>query len=200
MIVGVSLAFPSVRPSAFFAVVGMAVSSLTLALVGPVATAAVSAPAAVVTPALKKFPLQGRALAAQLKPHNRALLPTVERWAYSAIGDAFDQEALMEVQIVSALHIYKVFNKKMSLPDATSALRISWRESRLLPNVVNDTNTNKTMDWGLFQLNDGGTLQAAGGEPNQAALRPRWNVRAAARLIAEHGWAPWGGPMYPVGT
>lgn len=167
-------------------------------------TRSVAAPAGVTstvvaTPGLKQFPLQPRSLAAQLRPRNRAILPQVQQWATTVIGDGLDQPTgLMEVQVVSAMHIYRVFTRELGSTNAAIALRIAWRESRLLPNVVNDTNKNRTMDWGLFQLNDGGTLQAAGGLPQESVLRPRWNSLAAARLVAAYGWDPWGGSVYQL--
>jgi hypothetical protein len=143
---------------------------------------------------LTMYPLQARSVAAQLSARNRAKLPKANRWASRILAPVMDQPAgLTEVQMVSALHIRRIFRKRLGASAAKGALRISWRESRLLPNVVNDTNRNKTNDWGLFQLNDGGTLQYAGGVPGVSALRPKWNVRAAVRLIEGAGWAPWGG-------
>lgn len=62
-------------------------------------------------------------------------------------------------------------------------------------------NSDGTIDWGAFQLNDGGTLQASldaigvsyssTAEARQLALDTAINVRAAAQIYAERGWAPW---------
>lgn len=62
-------------------------------------------------------------------------------------------------------------------------------------------NSDGTIDWGVFQLNDGGTLQASldaigvsyssTAEARQLALDTAINVRAAAQIYAERGWAPW---------
>jgi hypothetical protein len=140
------------------------------------------------------FPLQAKSLAAHLSARNRARLPRANVWAGRVLADVMDQPTgLTEVQNVSALHIRRIFRKHLGPESAAAGLRIAWRESRLLPNVVNTSNANRTNDWGLFQLNDGGTLQHAGGRPGASALRPRWNARAAARLIADVGWWPWGG-------
>lgn len=157
----------------------------------PSAHAARSAPSA---PGMLTYPMPPRAQPEQLSPSVQAKLPALAVKSQKILGDAMtDQTALMPVQVVSALHIQRAFRKQLGNAAWRSALRISWRESRLLPNVVNDTNTNGTKDWGLFQLNDGGTLQYAGGTPGQDSLRPRWNARAAAHLVAEVGWGPWGG-------
>ncbi|MFN8126847.1 MAG: hypothetical protein U0R64_10125 [Candidatus Nanopelagicales bacterium] len=136
-----------------------------------------------------------RAVPEELGAGARAKLPAIAERVPAILGDAMDQTALMPVQQVSALQIRRAFRHKFGNAAYRSALRISWRESRLLPNVVNDKNSNGTKDWGLFQLNDGGTLQYAGGEPGPDALRTRWNARAAARLVASNGWGPWGGML-----
>lgn len=62
-------------------------------------------------------------------------------------------------------------------------------------------NSDGTIDWGVFQLNDGGTLQGAldaigvsyssTAEAQQIALKTETNVKAAAQIYAERGWAPW---------
>ena len=70
------------------------------------------------------------------------------------------------------------------------ALAIAWCESRLVPDAVGSRNTDGTHDWGVFQLNDGGTLQHLGGTP-QTALDPAWNVEAAKRLYDQVGFRPW---------
>jgi len=150
------------------------------------ATAAAGVPAT--------FPLQAKSVAAHLSVRNRARLPKARLWASRVLSDVMDQPGgLTEVQNVSALHIRRTFRKRLGGESAVAGLRIAWRESRLLPNVVNTSNSNRTNDWGLFQLNDGGTLQHAGGQAGIAALRPRWNARAAVRLIEDVGWSPWGG-------
>ncbi len=144
-------------------------------------------------PGLKTYPMPPRAVPEQLSAAAQAQLPALAPRVERILGDEMDQDSLLPVQLVSAWHILGAFRKNLGAAAFRSAVRISWRESRLLPNVVNDTNRDGTNDWGLFQLNDGGTLQAAGGEPGEAALRPRWNARAAARLVSEVGWGPWGG-------
>lgn len=64
-------------------------------------------------------------------------------------------------------------------------------------NVVSAPNRNGSRDWGVFQLNDGGTLQgllSQTGLPSGVfapALDADWNVRAAAQLWRQRGWQPW---------
>ena len=68
-------------------------------------------------------------------------------------------------------------------------------------NAIGATNSNGTTDWGVFQLNDGGTLQGALrrigapftsiAEAQQLALDAETNVRAARTIYDSRGWAPW---------
>lgn len=171
-------------------------SSLCVALsAGALAPAATATPAQPTARTLLQYPMPPRAVPEQLPSTMQAKLPAVATHTERILGDMMDQSTLMPVQVVSALHIRRAFRKELGRAAWRSALRISWRESRLLPNVVNDTNRNGTNDWGLFQLNDGGTLQFAGGTPGQDALRPRWNAKAAARIVSDVGWDPWGGML-----
>ena len=158
---------------------------------GGITATAQAAPSA---PGKVTYPMPPRAVPEQLRPAAQAALPGIAVKTTRIIGEEMDQPELTPVQVVSAWHIRAAF-RSLGAPAFRSAVRIAWRESRLLPNVVNDTNSNGTNDWGLFQLNDGGTLQYAGGEPGESVLRPRWNARAAARLVAEVGWGPWGGML-----
>lgn len=63
--------------------------------------------------------------------------------------------------------------------------------------VVSAPNSDGTRDRGIFQLNDGGTLQrllVESGLPAtdlSPALDAQWNVRAAALLFSQRGWQPW---------
>lgn len=62
-------------------------------------------------------------------------------------------------------------------------------------------NSDGTTDWGVFQLNDGGTLQSSldaigvsyssTAEARQLAMKTEINVRAAASIYGSRGWAPW---------
>lgn len=69
--------------------------------------------------------------------------------------------------------------------------------------IMGKANPDGTRDWGIFQLNDGGTLQSAltaiGEKPKSMlhartlALDPDINIRAAAWIFKKRGWAPWVG-------
>ncbi|MGB8021997.1 MAG: hypothetical protein WCF04_12270 [Candidatus Nanopelagicales bacterium] len=68
-------------------------------------------------------------------------------------------------------------------------------------NVVGARNSNGTRDYGIFQINDGGTLQAAlrrvgvsyssTSQARDHALDPLTNVRMAAVIWQSRGWQPW---------
>jgi len=73
--------------------------------------------------------------------------------------------------------------------NATAAMNIARCESKL-QSVRSPANADGSHDWGVFQLNDGGTLQELGGTP-ELALIPEWNVSAAHRLFLRHGWRRW---------
>jgi hypothetical protein len=90
--------------------------------------------------------------------------------------------------------------------EADYAVEIARCESDLRPGVNNaGKNTNGTTDWGLFQLNDGATLQRIfraleGRDPvnleeaQRMALNPYWNTEGAAwYALADPGggWSKW---------
>jgi hypothetical protein len=68
-------------------------------------------------------------------------------------------------------------------------------------NRVGEPNDNGTRDFGVFQVNDGGTLQAAlkrigvkfsdVDEARKKALSTVINVRAARAIWETRGWQPW---------
>jgi hypothetical protein len=82
--------------------------------------------------------------------------------------------------------IYETFGPK----HFRNAVRIAYCESRLNPKAVNRSNRNGTTDRGLFQLNDGGTMQRLGVRSHQA-FDPVENARAARVLFEDRGWQPW---------
>ena len=76
------------------------------------------------------------------------------------------------------------------------AIRVATCESGLSPIAVGGPNSNGTLDFGVFQFNNGGTLQAyLPGDNNRqkvdAALHADDNIRAALRLHQDRGWDPW---------
>lgn len=72
---------------------------------------------------------------------------------------------------------------------ASFAVRVAHCESKLDPGARH-RNRNGTVDYGVFQLNSGGTLQALG-LTARSALDPGTNINAAYRLWQMRGWRPW---------
>lgn len=68
-------------------------------------------------------------------------------------------------------------------------------------NRVGRANGNGTRDYGIFQINDGGTLQAAlrrvgvkfadARDAREKALDPELNIRMARAIFDARGWQPW---------
>lgn len=82
-------------------------------------------------------------------------------------------------------------------PDQVEGAKAVARCESHMTSKTSPPNRNGTRDHGVFQLNDGGTLQGLltrmGEDPANIALAldPEWNVRAALRLFGERGWQPW---------
>ncbi len=93
---------------------------------------------------------------------------------------------LTRLQANSVLAIAEAFGPKYF----EEAVRIAWCESRLNPNAINRANRNSTADRGLFQLNDGGTMQRLGVDEREA-FDAYTNAQAAAVLHDDRGWQPW---------
>lgn len=72
---------------------------------------------------------------------------------------------------------------------ASFAVRVAHCESKLNPGARH-RNRNGTVDYGVFQLNSGGTLQSLG-LTARSALDPGANINAAYRLWRMRGWRPW---------
>ena len=69
------------------------------------------------------------------------------------------------------------------------AIKVANCESSLVDTASNK-NRDGSRDWGLFQLNDGGTLQRLGGNV-KLAKDAEWNIKAAYVLYQDRGWQPW---------
>ena len=99
----------------------------------------------------------------------------------------------------NALRVWNAF-RDLGTSEASNAVTIAFCESSLKAGASN-SNENGSSDYGLFQLNDSGTLQKlfkelVGYAPNQkqaydAAMWSTWNIKAARELYNQRGWAPW---------
>ena len=83
-------------------------------------------------------------------------------------------------------------------PDSVQekAVRVATCESGLGVIAVGGPNTNGTLDFGVFQFNTGGTLQAylpgsTTAAKIDASVHMDENIRAALRLYQDRGWQPW---------
>ncbi len=93
---------------------------------------------------------------------------------------------LTSKQTDAVVVIHKAFGPK----HFRDAVRIAYCESRLNPSAMNRANRNSTADRGLFQLNDGGTMQRLGVTAKEA-FDPMVNAKAARVLFEDRGWQPW---------
>lgn len=71
-----------------------------------------------------------------------------------------------------------------------AAVRVAHCESRLTARAVGGPNKDGTYDYGVFQLNNGGTMQGLGLRKREA-LDAATNIDAAYRLWKRRGWQPW---------
>lgn len=109
--------------------------------------------------------------------------------AMQALGKPVRRDAsyagLSKIQATTVLAIRHHFGSKLF----SKAVRIAWCESRLNPTATN-RNRNGTTDHGVFQINDGGTMQGLGINRVQA-MQLDTNVNAAKKLYDDRGWQPW---------
>ncbi len=100
----------------------------------------------------------------------------------------------------STEEVLRLVRKHFPADEVGNAMAVSRCESGHR-NVVGAVNSNGTRDFGVFQINDGGTLQAALRRIGQSyssitsarkkALDPELNVRMARVIWDSRGWQPW---------
>lgn len=96
--------------------------------------------------------------------------------------------------------ILVLVKKHFPADQVTNAMAVSHCET-WHTNAISRANQNGSRDWGVFQLNDSGTLQTAlraigigfanTQQAQQLAMDPEINVRAARWLWSVRGWGPW---------
>ncbi|NQU37138.1 MAG: hypothetical protein HQ526_06010 [Actinobacteria bacterium] len=115
--------------------------------------------------------------------------------APSAVG------AVAPSQVPSQKRILALVKRSFPANEVGNAMAVAQCESGQA-NLVGSTNSDGTTDFGVFQLNDGGSLQTSLGlirysygsitDAQNAALRAEVNVPAAAALWRSRGgWGPW---------
>ena len=92
---------------------------------------------------------------------------------------------LSKSQAIVVYEIKKYFGEDLF----ARAVKIAWCESRLNP-VATNKNRHGTTDRGVFQINDGGTMQTLGINAKDA-FNTSSNIRAAKNLYEDRGWQPW---------
>ncbi len=100
----------------------------------------------------------------------------------------------------STAQVLKYVRKYFPANQVGNAMAVSRCESGHA-NRVSKPNTNGTRDFGVFQVNDGGTLQAALraidepfsgiAQARKKALDTETNVRMARAIWDSRGWQPW---------
>lgn len=128
--------------------------------------------------------------------------PAADPVAPAPVPEAAAPEVATNISptVISSKDVLKLVKKYFPADQVGNAMAVASCESGQ-KSIKGETNSDGTTDWGIFQMNDGGTLQST--LPNigvqftskehaqQLALDPDVNVRAAASLMYSRGWAPW---------
>lgn len=113
---------------------------------------------------------------------------------------ALDPATYQPGQSIHTREVLALVVKYFPADQVGNAMAVSRCESSH-SNAIGALNSNGTRDWGVFQLNDGGTLQAAltrikvsfngTQDAQRRALDAETNVKAARAIYDSRGWAPW---------
>jgi hypothetical protein len=122
-------------------------------------------------------------------------VPTLEDFTLGATGPT-----LPEGSATSTAQVLDLVRKYFPADEVGNAMAVSRCESGHA-NRVSKPNGNGTRDFGVFQINDGGTIQAAlrrigvsfsdTSDARSKALDPALNVRMARAIWDSRGWQPW---------
>lgn len=180
---------------------------------GLVGLACLGVAAAVGIPAIGSAIAEDEAAAVVQQPKSTSThAPTILLWPQGkpmgkvAAGSSHEKVAVtptptakIESRIVSQSEVLRLVRLNFPASEVGNAMAVAQCESGQ-QSIVGETNGDGTTDWGIFQLNDGGTLQGAMarvGAPSDtqgaqlAALDAGTNIRAAAAIFADRGWSPW---------
>lgn len=128
--------------------------------------------------------------------------PASQAAAAPAVGTAGDPTAGLGITptIVSQADVLKLVKKYFPADQVGNAMAVASCESGQ-QSIKGEVNSDGTTDWGIFQLNDGGTLQSSltgigvkykdVQDAAHLAMNAETNVRAAAWIMYQRGWAPW---------
>jgi hypothetical protein len=128
----------------------------------------------------------------------RALSPKPP--ATTSLAPTIETEAALAAPLIVQSDLLALVRANFPADQVGNAMAVAECESSQ-QSIRGPVNTDGTSDWGIFQLNDGGTLQgalAAIGIPAEsteaaqaAAMDPTTNVVAAAHIYADRGWGAW---------
>lgn len=115
-------------------------------------------------------------------------------------GDAAGGGSIPSGRSTSTGEVLSLVRRYFPADEVGNAMAVSRCESGHR-NVVGAANGNGTRDYGVFQINDGGTLQAALNrigvsyasvtDARTKAMDPEINVRMARAIWNSRGWQPW---------
>lgn len=133
------------------------------------------------------------------RPAKAPTLPHMGAWRSAAGADTISV-ATSAAPLIAQAQLLALVRAAFPADQVTNAMAVADCESGQ-QSIIGQQNNDGSTDWGIFQLNDAGTLQSALssiGQPTStlaaaqaAALDPLTNVTAAARIYADRGWAPW---------
>lgn len=133
------------------------------------------------------------------RPAKAPSLPHMAAWKSAAGADTISV-ATSAAPLIAQAELLALVRAAFPADQVTNAMAVADCESGQ-QSIIGQQNNDGSTDWGIFQLNDAGTLQSALasiGQPTStlaaaqaAALDPLTNVAAAARIYADRGWAPW---------
>ncbi len=117
-----------------------------------------------------------------------------------APGAVVAPNVTVAANVVSSAALVKLVRKNFPEAQIGNATAIADCESGQR-SMQGEPNFDGTTDWGVFQLNDGGTLQGAlaaigrgvsdKASAQRLAMDAAINVKAAAAIWRDRGWAPW---------
>ncbi len=129
-----------------------------------------------------------------------AVTPGVVAPGVVAPGAVVAPNVKVVANVVSSAELVKLVEKNFPAAQIGNAMAIADCESGQT-SIQGDPNFDGTTDWGVFQLNDGGTLQGAlaaigrgvsdRASAQRLAMDAAINVKAAAAIWRDRGWAPW---------
>ena len=145
--------------------------------------------------------VEHRARLAAPAPAGSAQEPTLSAAGPGTSGaSTIDTQAASSAPIIAQSELLALVRANFPADEISNAMAVAECESSQ-QSIRGPVNGDGTSDWGIFQLNDGGTLQGAlaaigvsaesTAAAQVAAMDPEINVVAAAHIFADRGWGAW---------